>query len=443
MTTRRVLPAAGRALPLRARPELSIYRLDTGGARMWGVKDPVALRYYQLGEEEHFILNCLNGRVSPEEIRRRFARAFAPRTISLARLQNFLAALHQQGLVVSERPGQGAALRSRRQRQRRERFFAGITNPLAVRFRGLDPDRFLSWLDRGCRWIFSPAAITASLLLMVTALATVLLHPDLLLTSLADFPAYCTPRNLFWLAIVVSALKVLHELGHALACKHWGAECHEIGLMLLVFAPCLYCNVSDAWTLPARWQRIAISAAGMYAECLVAAGCTLVWYASEPGWLHSLALNVMIVGSVSTIVFNGNPLLRYDGYYILSDLVEVPNLGQRASDALKALAAWWFLGKQLPIDTHFGRREWLLAAYAAASGVYRWLVVLAFLWLTQMALKPLHMEVVSGALGLVFFITLLAPLVMLAGTLRRPTLRPRRLSRRLLLRGGLTLAAIA
>jgi putative peptide zinc metalloprotease protein len=437
----RLLPAALRPLPLRARPELSVYRLGTGGVRMWGVKDPVALRYFQLGEEEHFILGCLDGRVSLEEIRGRFAKAFSPKTISLARLQNFLSALHQQGLVVSDRPGQAEALRSRRQSQRRQRFWSGVTNPLALRFRGLDPDRFLSWLYGGCRWLFSTPAIAASVLLMSLALTMVALHPDRLLASLADFPAFATPRNLFWLAIVISALKVLHELGHALTCKHFGAECHELGLMLLVFAPCLYCNVSDAWTLPARWQRIAISAAGMYGECVVAAGCGLLWYFSEPGALHSIALNVMLVGSVSTVMFNGNPLLRYDGYYILSDLVEVPNLGQRASDALRALAARWFLGTQ-PAGGRFGRRGWLLAAYAAASGIYRWLVVLAFLWLMHSALKPLHLELVSGAMGAVFFGTLVAPLAMLAGSLRRPTVRPRRLSRRLLASGSLTAAAV-
>jgi len=439
----RVLPAAQRTLPLRVRPELSVYRLDMAGTRMWGVKDPISLRYYQLGEEEHFILGCLNGRTSLEEIRGRFAQAFSPQVISLPRLEHFLAALHQQGLVLSDRPGQAEALGARRRSQRRQQFWSVLANPLAVRFRGVDPDRWLGWLHGYLRWAFSPAAVALSMILMLLALATVLLHGDQLWSSLADFPAFCTPRNLFWLAIVVSALKVLHELGHALSCKHFGAECHELGLMLLVFAPCLYCNVSDAWTLPARWQRIAISAAGMYVECMVAALCALLWYFSEPGWLHSIALNVMLVGSVSTVVFNGNPLLRYDGYYILSDLVAIPNLGQRASDALRSLAASWFLGKPLSAGGRFDRHQVWLAAYAAGSGVYRWLVVLTFLWLIHLALKPLHMELISGAIGLVFFSTLLGPLVMLAAELRRPTIRRRRPSRQLMIRGGLTLAAVA
>ena len=146
----------------------------------------------------------------------------------------------------------------------------------------------------------------------------------------------------------------------------------------------------------------------------------------------------MLVGSVSTLLFNGNPLLRYDGYYILSDLVGVPNLGQRAGDALRYVTGWWFLGQPLAADGRFGRRQALLAAFAACSGIYRWLVVLTFLWIVHLALKPQHLELLSSAMGLVFFGTLLAPLVALAVELRRPTVRPRKLSRRLLVRGGLT-----
>ena len=125
-----------------------------------------------------------------------------------------MASLHQQGLVLSDRPGQAEALGWRRRRQRRQQFWSVLANPLAVRFRGLDPDRLLGWLYGYFRWAFSPAAVAASLVLILLALATVLLHADVLASSLADFPAFCTPRNLFWLAIVISTLKVLHELGH-------------------------------------------------------------------------------------------------------------------------------------------------------------------------------------------------------------------------------------
>ena len=125
--------------------------------------------------------------------------------------------------------------------------------------------------------------------------------------------------------------KVLHEFGHGLSCKHFGGECHEMGVMILVLTPCLYCNVSDSWMLPNKWHRAAIGAAGMYVEVVLASICTFIWWFTEPGLFNYLCLNVMFICSVSTVMFNANPLLRYDGYYILADILEIPNLRQKAT----------------------------------------------------------------------------------------------------------------
>ena len=135
----------------------------------------------------------------------------------------------------------------------------------------------------------------------------------------------------------------MHEFGHGLSCKHFGGECHEIGVMLLVFTPCLYCNVSDSWMLPNKWHRAAIGAAGMYVELVLASIATFVWWFSQPGPFNYICLSVMFICSVSTVMFNANPLLRYDGYYILSDFLEIPNLRQKASTILNrssASGAW-------------------------------------------------------------------------------------------------------
>ena len=138
--------------------------------------------------------------------------------------------------------------------------------------------------------------------------------------------------GLVWLAIALITTKALHELGHALACKHYGGECHELGLMLLVFTPCLYCNVSDSWMLPSKYQRAFIGFAGMYVEIFLASIATFIWWYSDPsGVLSNVCLRVMFISSVSTLLFNGNPLLRFDGYYVFSDAIEIPNLATRAA----------------------------------------------------------------------------------------------------------------
>ena len=150
-------------------------------------------------------------------------------------------------------------------------------------------------------------------------------------SKLPEFHQFFSIHNAFLLAVVLGVTKVMHEFGHGLSCKHFGGECHEMGVMILVLTPCLYCNVSDSWMLPSKWHRAAIGAAGIYVEVVLASICTFLWWFSEPGLFHNLCLNVMFISSVSTIIFNANPLLRYDGYYILADLMEIPNLRQKAT----------------------------------------------------------------------------------------------------------------
>ena len=152
------------------------------------------------------------------------------------------------------------------------------------------------------------------------------------------------------LAFTLGITKVLHEFGHGLSCKHFGGECHEMGIMVLVLTPCLYCNVSDSWMLPNKWQRAMIGAAGMYVELVIASVCTFMWWFSTPGLLNNLCLNAMFICSVSTVLFNGNPLLRYDGYYILSDVTEIPNLRQKATTILSRKMGEWCLGMEMADD---------------------------------------------------------------------------------------------
>ena len=229
-------------------------------------------------------------------------------------------------------------------------------------------------------------------------------------------------------------MKVLHELGHALACKHFGGEVHELGFMLLVFAPCLYCDVSDAWRLPSKWQRIAVSAAGMIVELVLAAVATIVWWYAQPGVVQLVALNVMIICTVNTLLVNGNPLLRYDGYYILSDLMETPNLWQRSRDVLRRITSGWLFGQPAPDDPLVPARQrpWL-ALYAVASKVYLMLVVVAIVWGLVVLLYPHHLQNLAYAVGLTMIgSALVGPVtnaVRLArNPIRRAELRKGRLS---------------
>ena len=177
----------------------------------------------------------------------------------------------------------------------------------------------------------------------LAAAALVFTHFDAFQARLPTFQQFFAGHNWLLLAAALAGAKVLHEFGHGLACKRFGGECHEMGVMLLVFTPCLYCNVTDSWMLPSKWRRAAIAAAGMYVELALAAGATFLWWFSNPGIVNSLSLNTMFICSVSTLAFNANPLLRYDGYYILSDLLEIHNLRQKADAVIRRAVTRWTL----------------------------------------------------------------------------------------------------
>lgn len=403
--------AAERPLPLRMRPDLRVSPQWYRGRRHWLLKDPLSLHYFHLLDEEYALLQMLDGQTSLAELRQRFEQRFAPRRLRLSPLQTFLSELHRRGLVLSDVPQQSEPLLARHAAGRRRAWAERFGNLLAIRLPGLDPTPLLQRLTPLCRWCFSRGALTVWWLLTAGAALLVAVHCQVLLQRLPDFRSFFHGGNLLALALTLAGVKVLHELAHAVACRHFGGECHELGLMLLLFTPCLYCNVSDAWTLPNKWHRIVISAAGIYVELFVAAIGTFLWWFSEPGWLNSLCLNAMFVCSVSTLLFNGNPLLRFDGYYVLTDWLEIPNLQARAQATGSRLFARWCLGVDLASERAFTEGDTaLLAGYAVASAVYRLVVVIGTFLFLHAVLKPYHLELVAQVfMGLVLLGMALGP----------------------------------
>jgi len=404
-------PAAGRPLRFRMRSDLEIASQQVAGERYWLVKDPVALQYFQLRDAEYAILCMLDGRTTTaEEIRQHFNRRFAPQQLDTDFLHGLLVRMHRAGLLISEAVDQGTSLLTRRGNRRRDELLQRASNVLAVRFRGFDPDRLLGLLYPWVRPLFSRGFLVGAALLALAAVLLVFVRFDQVSARLPELRALLTVRNTIALACTLAVVKVLHELGHGLACKHFGGQCHEMGFMLLVFTPCLYCNVSDAWMFPRRTQRIAVSAAGMIVEIVLAATCTFLWWLSEPGLFNTLCLNVMLIGSIGTLLINGNPLMRYDGYYILSDLWQVPNLAQQSQAAFRyyvgriAFGTSAAPGPDVPV-----RCRRLLALYALAAILYRLFLVGAILWAFHHFLAAWHLEIVVVLLALAVAIGMAVP----------------------------------
>lgn len=389
-----------RPLLLRGRPDLVTEPIDFQGTRYWSVKDPLSLRYYQLCDEELFVLKQADGHRSFEEIKEKFERRFAPRKLASQELYAFLGTLHREGLVTSPVPGQADQLFERHQAAENRKRWQNLSNVLAIRFRGINPDSLLDVIYPQIRWMFSRYVVATSLLFIFAAVLSLAVFAGAFVRRLPRFESFMSFENLLLMVVVLAVCKILHELGHALTCKHFGGHCHELGVMFLVFTPCLYCNVSEAWMIRNKWQRIAVSAAGIYVELVLAATCTFLWWFSQPGTANSIFLNVMFVCSAGTLLFNGNPLLRYDGYFMLADLVELPNLQQQAQSVLRRILVQLLGIEVRETWTVAQRGRFWIAVYGIASLVYRWVLVVGILLLVYSALKPYRLESLTQLLAI-------------------------------------------
>ncbi|MEM6776880.1 MAG: efflux RND transporter periplasmic adaptor subunit [Planctomycetota bacterium] len=396
-----------RGLPFIRRADLVIQQVRSGEHVYWTVKDPVSLAFFQLREEEHFIFTRLTRDATVDSLVSAFERVFSPVRLSLVQLDAYLKSLLAMGLIV-DRFADGSRLVATRERLGRVSWMASLGNPLVVRWRGIDPSPLLRWVDPMVRWCFTPAFVYTSVALMLLSSFWMIIHHEDLLRRLPAMSAFVSVHNLVWIALAIGVAKIVHEFAHALTCRHFGGQCHEMGLMLLVFTPCLYCNVSDAWMMPSRWHRIAVSGAGIFIELLMAAVSSLVWWFSEPGVLNSICMNMMIVCSINTVLFNGNPLLKYDGYYVLADLVEVPNLAARAKNRLVDVIMRIACGVQLTNPrSSLGRGNSLLVIYGLAALIYRWFVLALILWSLHQLLRPIGLVVIAQIMTVSCFITFL------------------------------------
>ncbi len=399
-----LISSASRPLTVRKRPDLTASRHHSQGTGYWVVKEPVGLQYYRFHDEEYFILGMLDGHISLQQIKEGFERRFAPQKITFGDLQQFIGMLHRSGLVISNAPGQGKALKERGRTKKRKEVIGKFTNLFAIRFRGFDPERILTGLLPWFGWLFTVPALICFVAFFLSAALLLGSQYETVYARLPTFQQFFAADRWLYLAVTMAIVKVIHEFGHGLSCKKFGGECHEIGFMLLVFTPCLYCNVSDSWMLPNKWKRVWIGAAGIYVELILASFAAYIWYFTEPGLLNDLCLNMMFLNLVSTVLVNGNPLLRFDGYYILMDTLEIPNLRQKATEILKRWFQQTCLGLELQDDPFLPKRnQALFALYTIASVIYRWVVVFSICWFLIKVLEPYGLEQIGRMVAVMGF----------------------------------------
>jgi putative peptide zinc metalloprotease protein len=387
---------------LRLRQDLNIAPQKYEGRTYWVVKDPVSMRYYRFKEQEHFLLQFMDGEHTLDEAQKEYEQRFRPERLKLEDLEHFGQQLLTAGLAQNESPRAGKQLYDRRKKRLRSEWMQALTNILYIKIPIFDPDRLLQRMMPYCGWVFSPAALVLAHLYFLVALFFVGMHFEVFYDRLPRYQEFFTFGNLGWMWLALGIVKVIHEFGHGLSCRKYGGEVHEMGALFLCLSPCLYCNVSDAWTLPNKWKRIVISYAGIYIELFIAATATFVWwYTPSHPFINNLALCLMVVCSVSTVVFNANPLMRYDGYYVMADWLEIPNLRDRSNRFLKNVMLEHCLGVEVQPETYMEtKRKVLFIAYALVSYIYRWVVTYSILIFMSSFLKPYKLEVVSKMLAI-------------------------------------------
>lgn len=291
-----------------------------------------------------------------------------------------LAELHAAELIVIDRRVAEERLFDQRKRyqttERRQRYL----NPLYLRFALHDPDKWLNGLVPFAKLVFSRKAWLIWQLLIVCASITIIAHGERLWDALTD-AAILNAHNTLLFFLIFPPLKLLHEFAHALALKRVGGDVKETGIALMVVLPLPYVDASASALFADKYDRMLVSAAGIIVELACAAIGVLLW-ANTEGTIQDVGLIMFMVGCISTLLLNGNPLLKFDGYYLLADWIEIPNLAARSRRAVLGRLRTLVSGKPEPRNSDEDRLERIwLHMYGVCSATYRTLLMLSIAWM--------------------------------------------------------------
>jgi putative peptide zinc metalloprotease protein len=381
------------------RQDLQVFAADHSNSS-WTIKDPVRLSYFRVQTEELEALRMLDGQRTSQQISESLQTRFPDVNFSERSLKAFLGTAIRAGLLIPTGIGYGAQLAEQARQARWSSVSRKAMSLISHRFRGVDPTPVLQFLHRGLAWIYQPVILKLATLFVAAVCLLIVARLPKLMAELPTLHQLLTSENVLLLTLTIAVVKVIHELGHGLTCHHYGGECHELGCIVIGFLPLLYCDVSDSWLQKNRVHRMQVAAAGIAVEAFLAAVFGLLWMASVPGLAHSFFLNVMLVCSVNTVLINGNPLLRYDGYYVLSDAVGIPNLGAESRGAALAIFDRIVLGlNSTVLLPNVGWHRIWLPVYGAASLIYRVMITFTILLVIHNILKPMRMESVTAILA--------------------------------------------
>jgi putative peptide zinc metalloprotease protein len=367
------------ALTPRLRSHARIHRHRYRGETWYVLQDPSSDRFHRFSPAAYFVIGLMDGRRTVQELWDVACARLGDDAPTQDEVIQLLSQLHRADVLQSDIPPDVTEMEERRGQRQRRQAVGRLSSVLSWKIPLIDPDRWLRVFVPVMRPFFGWGGFVLWLMMVVPALVLTAVHWQALTENFADRVFVAGNLAIIWLVFPI--VKAVHELGHAIATRVFGGEVHEMGVMVLVLTPIPYVDASSSSGFQSKWRRMTVGAAGMLVELFIAAGALYVWLAAEPGPTRAIAYDIVLIAGVSTILFNVNPLLRYDGYYILGDLIEIPNLRIRANAYMMYLVERYAFGREdsePPLATP-GERAWFVA-FAVLSFLYRIVVVAAIMF---------------------------------------------------------------
>jgi len=348
------------------------------GKAVYVIVDAASSRSHKFSNIAHHLVRLMNGQRSVEELWQLTENKFGDDAPTQDEVIELLSRLHEADLLQTEVSPDVQELLSRYQKQRINDWKQRFANPLTLRFAIFDPTPFLNRTLKYVEPVFTSTGFLIWLATVLSAVVLALLHwPELTAASIDEI---VTPGNLVLVWFCYPLVKLLHELGHAYTARRWGCEVHELGLMFLVLIPLPYVDASSSAALADKRGRMLIAGMGIMTELFIASLALFIWLLVESGAVHTLAYSIMMISGISTLLFNGNPLLRFDGYFVLADALEIPNLSSRSQSYLGYLVERYVFkidGLKSPAMSH-DERFWLVA-YGVSAFVFRYIVMVGII----------------------------------------------------------------
>jgi len=359
----------------RLRHHVEIQRRFYRGKRWYVLQDHVTGKFHRFSPDAYFVIQLMDGSRTVNDIwiqaSNKLDNQHLPTQDDVIQL---LSRLHHADVILGGVNPDSDDIVQRQETLRKKKVRSYFINPLGLRFPLFNPEPLLQQIHGLSRLIFNPLSGCLWLLLVVAAFVMALKNWDILSHNVAD--RVLSAENIVLLWLVYPIVKFMHEMGHALAVKRWGGEVHEMGIMLMVLVPVPYVDASDAHAFRKKYQRIMVGSAGVAVELLLASLAMWFWLYAEEGMSRAVAYNVMLIAGVSTLVFNLNPLLRFDGYHVLADILEIPNFGQRANQYLGYLIKQYiFCAKDIPVPSEASSEKCWFIFYSIASFFYRMFIL--------------------------------------------------------------------